>query len=878
MKKAFITALFALMALSSFGVLKEKNLEQTLLVLRTELETYNEEQQAKMVKYSAMSKSLHQNLIATMQKSEQTALMLYSQKQDYTFDLAYACHEATQQYNQFSQHMIPYQKIQEMYKVEVNRYNNIIDILEMLPPRVKPYKFSDSTGVPKISRIRMNQEGELDSVAINFSMKTDMKAMKALADSLKKKGSIFLLSEEGQANRDSCLVLAKIIRDDLVFLYNEVSKDSEHYDFVAQRLKKVNDYAMDRYADIKNLIFINGDVNYFTILARWPYYYANAKADIQEKYMQPQDKSIHSEWRGPIVLGLTIFVVFYLIVAFTLSNIIIRFLVPSRFKTKVFNAKKPFYILAFSFVVFVFVMTIIRLFAQHNFFMMASGLLIEYACLVSAVLLSLLVRTKAKQLKSSFTIYSPILLMGFVIIVFRIIFVTNNVVSLIFPPTLLLFTILQGICLKNHRTKVQTSDGLYALLSLLIMMTSCVASWIGYSLLAVQIFIWWLFQLMAIQAITCLYYLIKKYEFRFLTSRIVAKNDPNLSLRRARQLAYDMVHPTKHTAGNHIGITWPYDLFIKTLVPIFIIVSVLLCIVLAAGIFDLSETFRQMFYKNFINVPGVCQLSLFKLLVISISFFCCRFVCYGTKAIYKYYRLNHLTINGDANITLANNMISILIWGGFFIFILFFLKVPKSGISIVTAGLATGVGFAMKDTIENFIYGLSLMAGRVRVGDYVECDGIRGKVDSITYQSTQIITSDGCVMAFLNSALFNKSFKNLTRNHGHEFIKISVGVSYGSDIKQVRKMLVDALKVLTKPDHTGVAPIDPAQGINVILDEFGDNSVNLYVTFWGLVEQKFATCGRAKEIIYDTLNKHNVEIPFPQRTIYIKEMPGERRD
>ncbi len=876
MKKIFLTILLAMIALSSFAVLKEKDLEQTLLVLRTELETYKEEQHVKMKKYEEMSKSLHQNLILTMQKSEQTALMLYSQKQDYTFDLAYACHEATQQYNHFSKNMIPYQKIQEMYKVEVNRYNSIIDILETLPPRVKPFNFSDTSQVPKISRVRMNQEGELDSITINFAIKTDMKAMKAMADSLKKKSSVFLLSEKGQANRDSCLVLAKIIRDDLVYLYNEVSKDSEHYDFVAQRLKKVNDYALDRYSDIKNLIFVNGDVNYFSILARWPYYYNNAKSDINEKYMQPKDRSIHSEWRGPIVLGLTIFVIFYLIVAFSLSNIIIRFLVPKKFKTKVFNAKKPYYILAFSFVLFVIVVGVIRLFAQHNFITMASGLLIEYACLVSAVLLSLLVRTKVKHLRSSFIIYTPILLMGFVIIVFRIIFITNSVVSIIFPPTLLLFTVLQAISLKKLRTKVHTSDGFYSLVSLLIMLTSCTASWCGYSLLAVQIFIWWLFQLMAIQTITCLYYLIKKYEFRFLTSRIISQNNPGLSLRRARQLAYDMVHPSKHNRGNHIGITWPYDLFIKTLVPIFIIISVLLCFVLAAGIFDLSETLRQLFYKNFINVEGVCQLSLFKMLVISICFFCCRFICYGTKSVYKYYRLNHLTINGEANITLANNMISILIWGAFFIFVLVFLKVPKSGISIVTAGLATGVGFAMKDVIENFIYGLSLMTGRVRVGDYVECDGVRGKVDSITYQSTQMITTDGCVIAFLNSALFNKSFKNLTRNHGMEFIKINVGVSYGSDIKEVRKMLTHALNVLSKPDKEGVCWIDASKGISVVLGDFGDNSVDLYVTFWGMVEKRFALCGRAKEIIYDTLNAHNVEIPFPQRTIYIKEMPGEK--
>lgn len=873
MKRIILTTLLLLTAISSFAVLKEKNLEQTLLVLRMELQTYNEEQQDIMKKYDAISKIQHQNLINTMQKSEQTALMLYSQKQDYTFDLAYACHEATQQYNNFSQNMVPFQKILDMYKVEVNRYNNIIDILEMLPPRIRKQRAANDTSIIRpINHIRMNEKGELvDSVrTLPKQIKTDMKV---LADSANSK-NIFLLSEQGRQDRDSCLALAKVIRDNLVFLYNEVSKDSEHYEFVSQRLKKVNDYAMERYSDIKNLIFLNGDEDYFTILSRWSFYYNNAKSDILEKYTQPKDKSVRSEWRGPIVIGLAIFVIFYLIVAFALSNIIIRLLVPARFKTKIFNAKKPYYILAFSFVLFVIVLLVLRLFTLHNFFMLASGLLIEYACLVSAVLFSLLIRSNVKQIRSCFVIYTPILLMGFIIIGFRIVFVTNSVVNILFPPILLIFTIWQAVCLKRHRKNIHTSDGLYTVVSLAVMASSCVASWCGYSLLAVQIFIWWLFQLMAIQAITCIYYLIQKYEFRFLTARAI-KKDETLSLRQARQLAYDMVHPTKHTRGDHIRITWSYDLFIKTLAPVFIISSILICVVLAAGIFDLSESFKQMFYKNFINVEGVCQLSLFKLLVISLTFFVCRYICYGLKAIYKHYRTEHAIINGDANITLANNLISILVWGGFFIFVLVFLKVPKSGISIVTAGLATGVGFAMKDIIENFIYGLSLMTGRLRVGDYIECDGVRGKVDTITYQSTQIVTLDGCVIAFLNSALFNKTFKNLTRNHGYEFNKLAVGVSYGSDIKQVREMLVKELSVLTKSDETGIPQIDPNKGINVLLDEFGDNSVNLYVTYWGLVETKLSTCAKAKEIIYNTLNAHNVEIPFPQRTIYIKEMPKE---
>lgn len=305
----------------------------------------------------------------------------------------------------------------------------------------------------------------------------------------------------------------------------------------------------------------------------------------------------------------------------------------------------------------------------------------------------------------------------------------------------------------------------------------------------------------------------------------------------------------------------------------FIVLSILFCVYLAAGIFDLTESCKVVFYKNFINIPDVCELSLWKMLIVSVLLFIFRFVSYVSKALYKKYRLSHDTGNGDANITLANNLISIVVWGAFFIFVLILLHVPKSGISIVTAGLATGVGFAMKDVLENFFYGMSLMTGRIRVGDFIECDGIRGKVDSITYQSTQVITSDGCIIAFLNSSLFNKNFKNLTRNHGYELVKLPIGVAYGANINEVRSLLVDALAALEKPNKEGISQVDSAKGISVILDEFGDNSVNLYVIFWTLVEDKLRICGEAKEIIYNTLTKNEIDIPFPQRTVYIKEFP-----
>ena len=164
------------------------------------------------------------------------------------------------------------------------------------------------------------------------------------------------------------------------------------------------------------------------------------------------------------------------------------------------------------------------------------------------------------------------------------------------------------------------------------------------------------------------------------------------------------------------------------------------------------------------------------------------------------------------------------------------------------------------------------MTGRVRVGDFIECDGIRGKVDSITYQSTQIVTADGCVIAFLNSSLFSKNFKNITKNHSYEMVKVPVGVAYGVNVDEVRTMLIDAVKQLQGKQADGRDIISSKQPISVVFDEFGDNSVNLFVTYWVLVEQKFVMTGRIKEAIYNTLNAHNIEIPFPQRDLHIRSV------
>jgi small-conductance mechanosensitive channel len=192
-------------------------------------------------------------------------------------------------------------------------------------------------------------------------------------------------------------------------------------------------------------------------------------------------------------------------------------------------------------------------------------------------------------------------------------------------------------------------------------------------------------------------------------------------------------------------------------------------------------------------------------------------------------------------------------------------NVSNQWLVILSAGFSTGIGFASKDILENIYYGISLMAGRIKIGDLIVCDGVRGTVSSISYTSTMIDTTDGSVIAFQNSQLFTKNYKNLTRNHGFECHILDVGVAYGTKVADAKKVIVDAVSRLKC--------INKKKGVSVVLKELGDSALVLKVIVWVNVFTQYGDDGIILEAIYNALNEHDIEIPFPQTDVHIKEMP-----
>ena len=871
-KRLFLLAALLLTAFSfTHAVLKEKDLARTLGVLKAELQTTYEMQQAFMQSYEQQGMQQHQQLVWYMHQCEQIGLMLYSQSTENTFDMAYACQQASnlrRDLDNRNSKMRQYDKIIARIKQEIERTDYLIRSLKRMPPVIDADSIltaSDSILLQAIDSLESKKDSLL--VARNSMDEEEVEAIEeANEDEIPEEEDgiePLYLTRAQQKNRNACLLFADTIRNNMQHFLESLEAENAYYQSVREKVLELDKYAQSRYKLLQDNIFRNGGANYFRILASLPMQIMMAKSTIDMRYKPFEGHSqLYSEWRGATVLFISIFLVLYLALSLGISYIVLRWLLPKKWRGEGFKEKRRMLIFVVGIALFAIIVMIVRASVERNFIQMGTGLIINIAWLLEAIFLSLYVRLKSNQMRHAAIIYTPLMLLAFIVILFRIVLIPNALVNLIFPPVLLIFAIWQYIVAKRHRQYLPLLDKVYTHITTAAMIFSCVAAWIGYTLLAVQVMIWWTFQLAAIMTITFIYDLTKKYEARYLmkhlTSDVTSDGEKVYLMKRVKK-------------GEFIDKTWLYDFFCRTIVPILAVLSVLVSIYWAAQVFEMTSLCRKIFLRDIVNQTNLIRISLFRVCMAAALFFIFRYINYALRSFYLHFRKRYSETGESINKTLARNVIGIVCWGLFIIIVLVIFQVPKDGISIVGAGLATGLGFAMQSILENFIYGISLMSGRIHVGDYIECDGIAGRVESITYQSTQITTNDGSVIAFLNSALFSKNFKNMTRNHRYELIKVPVGVAYGTDVEQVRQLLVEALQPLCHEENAAGQPLtDTNIPVSVAFSDFGESSVDLKVCIWMLVEEKLAITARVKEIIYNTLNKNGIEIPFPQRDVHLK--------
>jgi MscS family membrane protein len=190
---------------------------------------------------------------------------------------------------------------------------------------------------------------------------------------------------------------------------------------------------------------------------------------------------------------------------------------------------------------------------------------------------------------------------------------------------------------------------------------------------------------------------------------------------------------------------------------------------------------------------------------------------------------------------------------------------------LASAGvIGIAVGFAAKDTLANLFAGFFIIADSPYVvGDYIVLDnGDRGAVTSVGIRSTRILTRDDVEIIVPNSEMANNKVINESGGRWVKFrIRLQVGVAYGSDVDQVVAVLERVAL-----EHEAVCR-DPEPRVR--MRGFGDSSLDFEVLCWvdhpserGLVSHHLYMN------IYKALGREGIEIPFPQRDVWMRTAPA----
>lgn len=186
---------------------------------------------------------------------------------------------------------------------------------------------------------------------------------------------------------------------------------------------------------------------------------------------------------------------------------------------------------------------------------------------------------------------------------------------------------------------------------------------------------------------------------------------------------------------------------------------------------------------------------------------------------------------------------------------------------LASAGIVgIAVGFAAKDTLSNFFSGIFIVADKpYRVNDYVVLNNgaIRGRVTNIGIRSTRILTRDDVEVIMPNAVIGNDMIVNESGGPYEKFrVRTSVSVAYGSDIQQVQDLLMEVAK------NQELAQRHPEPRVR--FRSMGDSGLDFQVLIWvAKPEFRGLAIHSLNCDIYNTLNEHKVEIPYPKRDVYL---------
>ncbi len=204
-----------------------------------------------------------------------------------------------------------------------------------------------------------------------------------------------------------------------------------------------------------------------------------------------------------------------------------------------------------------------------------------------------------------------------------------------------------------------------------------------------------------------------------------------------------------------------------------------------------------------------------------------------------------------------------------FIIILQTAGIDLSSLTILFGALGVGIGFGLQNITNNFVSGLIILFERpIKIGDRIEVGGITGDVTKISMRATTILTNDNISIIVPNSEFISSSVINWSHNDRKVRFQIPVAVSYKEDPEKVRDIIVDVAS------KNNAVLKDPPPFVR--FSEYGDSALIFSLRAW--TTEYINRPGAFRSIlffdIFKRFREEGIEIPYPQRDIHIKDIPG----
>ena len=193
-----------------------------------------------------------------------------------------------------------------------------------------------------------------------------------------------------------------------------------------------------------------------------------------------------------------------------------------------------------------------------------------------------------------------------------------------------------------------------------------------------------------------------------------------------------------------------------------------------------------------------------------------------------------------------------------------YIGINLSVLLVPLGALSIGLGLGLQTLASNYVAGVVILIEKTfRDGDLIDVDGVRGTVIETGLRATVVKTFNNTEVIIPNSNMISQKLENWTKTDTVVRVDATIGVAYGSNIQQVHEILRHQVAI-----HEAVLD-DPEP--RTFLIEFADSAVNFRVLYWvGEPGNRFSSLSEVLEGIYLEFEKQGVEIPFPQRDIWMR--------